>query len=56
MKQLSEDAPIKAAMRADVMREKGDLGGYAVWKRGAKRPMSISRDGFVVIEQGAHRD
>ncbi len=27
------DAPIHAAMRADAMLEKGNLGGYAVWKR-----------------------
>ncbi len=28
-----QDAPIQAAMRADAMLEKGDLDGYAVWKR-----------------------
>ena len=28
-----EDAPIHAAMRADVMLEAGDLDGYAVWRR-----------------------
>ena len=33
MKQHGEDAPIHAAMRADAMLEKGDLGGCAVWKR-----------------------
>ncbi len=33
IKQHGEDAPIHAAMRADAMLEKGDLGGYAVWKR-----------------------
>ncbi len=27
------DAPIHAAMRADAMLDKGDLDGYAVWKR-----------------------
>ena len=27
------DAAIEAAMRADEMLEKGDLGGYAVWRR-----------------------
>jgi len=27
------DAPIHAAMRADAMLEKGDMDGYAVWKR-----------------------
>ncbi len=29
----AEDAPIQAAMRADAMLEKGDVDGYAVWKR-----------------------
>ncbi len=33
IKQYGQDAPIHAAMRADAMLEKGDLGGYAVWKR-----------------------
>ncbi len=33
IKQHGPDAPIKAAMRADAMLEKGDLDGYAVWKR-----------------------
>ncbi len=33
VKQHDQDAPIEAAMRADAMLEKGDLGGYAVWKR-----------------------
>ncbi len=33
MKQHGQDAPIEAAMRADAMLEKGDLDGYAVWKR-----------------------
>ncbi len=33
VKQHGQDAPIEAAMRADAMIEKGDLGGYAVWKR-----------------------
>ncbi len=33
VKHHGEDAPIKAAMRADAMLEKGDLDGYAVWKR-----------------------
>ncbi len=28
-----QDAPIRAAMRADAMLEAGDLDGYAVWKR-----------------------
>ena len=33
VKILGQDAPIQAAMRADAMLDKGDLGGYAVWKR-----------------------
>ena len=33
VKQHGEDAPIHSAMRADTMLEKGDLDGYAVWKR-----------------------
>ena len=33
VKQHGEDVPIEAAMRADAMLEKGDLDGYAVWKR-----------------------
>ena len=33
VKQHGEDAPIQAAMQADAMLEKGDLDGYAVWKR-----------------------
>ncbi len=33
VKQHGEDAPIHAAMRVDAMLEKGELDGYAVWKR-----------------------
>ncbi len=33
VKHHGQDAPIEAAMHADAMLEKGDLGGYAVWKR-----------------------
>ncbi len=33
IKQHGADAPIHAAMRADAMIDKGDLDGYAVWKR-----------------------
>ena len=33
VKQHGQDAPIEAAMRADELLDKGDLGGYAVWKR-----------------------
>ncbi len=33
LKQHGQDAPIEAAMRADAMLDKGDLDGYAGWKR-----------------------
>ncbi len=32
IKRHGQDAPIPATTRADAMLEKGDLGGYAVWK------------------------
>ncbi len=33
VKHHGQDAPIEAAMRADATLEKGDLDGYAVWRR-----------------------
>ncbi len=33
VKRHGDDAPIEAAMRADAMLDKGDLGGFAVWRR-----------------------
>lgn len=33
VKELGEDAPIRAAMCADAMLNMGDLAGCAVWKR-----------------------
>ncbi len=33
VKQHGQGAPSHATMRADAMFEKGDLDGYAVWKR-----------------------
>ncbi len=36
VKRHGQDAPIHAAMRADAMLEKGNLGRYAVWKRVTK--------------------
>ena len=33
VKQHGQDAPIYAAMKADAMLDKGDLDGYAAWKR-----------------------
>ena len=32
-RRYGQDAPVHAAMRADAMLDKGDLDGYAVWKR-----------------------
>ncbi len=33
VKRHGQDAPIEAAMRADAMLDKGNLAGYAAWKR-----------------------
>ncbi len=33
VKRHGPDAPIQATMRVDAMLDKGDLGGYAVWRR-----------------------
>ncbi len=33
MKRHGDDAPIHAAMWADAMLDRGDLDGYAVWRR-----------------------
>ncbi len=33
VKRHGQDAPIHAAMRAEAMLDKGDLDGYAAWKR-----------------------
>ncbi len=33
IKQHGPDAPIHAAMNADAMLDKGDLDGYAAWRR-----------------------
>ncbi len=43
IEQSGHDAPIHAAMRADAMLEKGDLGGYAVWKRVLKAVEELLR-------------
>ena len=32
VKRYGEDAALEAAQRADVMLERGDMDGYAVWK------------------------
>ena len=33
VKRHHEDAPIEAAIMADLMLDRADLGGYAVWRR-----------------------
>ncbi len=33
VKRHGADAPIQATMRVDAMLDKGELGGYAVWRR-----------------------
>ena len=48
VKQHGQDAPIHAAMRADAMLDKGDLDGYAVWKRIVKAVGELQR-----VEPGA---
>ena len=37
-KRHGEDATLEAAMRADEMLVKGDLAGYAVWRRIIQTP------------------
>ncbi len=43
VKTHGRDAPIEAAMRADEMLEKGDLRGYAVWRRILKAVEELQR-------------
>ena len=43
VKQHGQDAPMHASMRADAMLEKGDLDGYAVWKRILRAVKEIQR-------------
>ena len=33
VKRHGTEAPVEAAMRADAMLDKGDLDGYAAWRR-----------------------
>ena len=42
--QHGKDAPVEAAMRADAMLDKGDLGGFAVWKRILRVVEELLRD------------
>ncbi len=53
VKQHGQDAPIHAAMRADAMLDKGDLDGYAVWKRivkAAEELLSKERPAGVTVQ------
>ena len=43
VKQHGKEAPIHAALKADAMLERGDLGGQAVWLRNAGRVFANSR-------------
>ncbi len=43
VKQHGADAPTHAAMRADELLDKGDLDGYAVWKRIVKAVEELQR-------------
>ena len=44
VKQHGPDAPIHAAMRADAMLDKGDLDGYAVWRRILRAVEELQRE------------
>ncbi len=45
IKQHGQDAPIHAAMNADAMLDKGDLDGYAAWKRILRTVGELQRAG-----------
>ncbi len=45
VKRHGEDAPIRVAMRADAMLDKGDLAGVAVWKRILRAVEELQRTG-----------
>ncbi len=44
----NKDAPIQAARRADAMLDKGDLDGYAAWRRILRAVEELQR-----VEPGA---
>ena len=44
VKRHGKNAPIHAAMRADAMLDKGDLDGYAVWKRILRAVEELQRE------------
>ncbi len=55
VKRHGNDAPIHAAMKADAMLDKGDLGGYAVWKRIVKAVGVLVPDEFDAVNDQAGR-
>ncbi len=60
VKRHGKDAPIEAAMRADAMLDKGDLDGYAVWKRIVKAVEGLQETapklGEAVHREAVRRD
>lgn len=53
VKQHGEDAATHAAMSADAMLEKGDMDGYAIWKRilkAVKEFLSKERPGGAALQ------
>ncbi len=44
VKRHGQDAPYETAMKADAMLEKGDLDGYAVWKRVLRAVEELQRN------------
>ena len=53
VREHGQDAPIEAAMRADAMLDKGDLDGYAAWKRivkAAEELLSKERPAGVTVQ------
>ncbi len=51
VKRHGADAPIYAATRADAMLDKGDLDGYAVWRRVLRAVGELLRLGPVEGER-----
>ena len=43
VKRYGEDAVLEAAQRADVMLERGDMDGYAMWKQIVKAVEEMQR-------------
>jgi len=44
VKRHGQDAPIHAAMKADALLDKGDLDGYAVWRRMLKAVEELQQE------------